>query len=127
MVQIQAASFSGPLPHPSVLAKYNEVIPNGAERIMVMAEKQSQHRERLETAVIEGGVANQARGSYFSFILSLTAILGGVYLIHDGKSVQGLSTIIGSLTALVGAFIYSKREQKKERIEKATALEASKR
>jgi hypothetical protein len=37
----RSVSYSGPLPHPSLLAKYNEVIPNGAERMMVMAENRA--------------------------------------------------------------------------------------
>ena len=40
LVQQTMQAFSGPLPPPSMLAEYNNVVQNGAERIMVMAEKQ---------------------------------------------------------------------------------------
>jgi uncharacterized membrane protein len=124
---IQAATaFSGPLPPPHLLEKYNEIIPNGAERIMAMAEKQSAHREHLEAHVINGNVASQTRGSYFSFIISLVAIVGGFILIEQGKSATGLAAIITSLASLVGVFVYSKHEQKKERIEKTLAMQALK-
>jgi uncharacterized membrane protein len=123
LLQVQAASFSGPLPLPSLIAQYNEVIPNGAERIMAMAERQSAHRERLEARVVDGNVANQTRGSYFAFILALVAIGGGFFLIHEGRSAQGLVAIITSLVALASVFFYSKAEQRKERIEKAAALQ----
>lgn len=66
------ATFSGPLPPPSLLARYSEIIPNGAERIMAMAERQSEHREKLEARVVNGNVASQTRGSWFSF----TPVLG---------------------------------------------------
>jgi hypothetical protein len=36
--------FSGPLPPTEMLQEYNRLIPNGAERIMTMAESQSAHR-----------------------------------------------------------------------------------
>jgi len=53
VVSFVAASFSGPLPPPETLEKYSRIIPNGEERIMVMAEEQSQHRRELEkTALI---------------------------------------------------------------------------
>jgi uncharacterized membrane protein len=117
------ASFSGPLPPPSLLAKYSEIIPGGAERIMVMAERQSEHREKLEARVVNGNVASQTRGSYFAFILALVAIVGGFYLILKGKDASGLVAIIGSLASLLGVFILSKREQKSERTEKSTALQ----
>jgi uncharacterized membrane protein len=91
---------------------------------MAMAERQSAHRERMESRVVDGGVANQTRGSYFSFILSLIAIVGGFFLIEHGKSGEGLAAIITSVAGLVGVFIYSKSEQRKERIEKSNALQS---
>ena len=93
---------------------------------MAMAEKQSAHRVDIETRVINGNVASQTRGSYFTFILCLVAIVGGFILIEQGKSAAGLAAIITSLTSLVGAFVYSKYEQKRERIEKALDMQARK-
>lgn len=89
---------------------------------MAMAERQSAHREKLEEQVVNGNVTNQTRGSWFAFILALVSILSGVFLIYEGKSVAGLVDILTSVGALVGVFIYSKHEQKKERNEKAAAL-----
>jgi uncharacterized membrane protein len=74
----QSVSFSGPLPPPALLAKYNEVIPNGAERIMAMAERQSAHREFLEKQVVAGNVASQARGSHYAFIICPLPFLAGL-------------------------------------------------
>ena len=117
------ASFSGPLPPPSLLAKYNEVIPNGAERIMAMAERQSAHRERLEARVVNGNVASQTRGSWFAFILCLVALVGGFYLILHGKSTSGLVAIMVSVGTIGGIFIYSRHEQRQERADKSVVLE----
>jgi uncharacterized membrane protein len=72
-----------------LLAKYSAVVPNGAERIMAMAERQSSHREKLEAHVVNGNVASQTRGSWFAFILCLVALIGGFSLISQGKSVTG--------------------------------------
>jgi len=51
-----AETFSGPLPHPQILEKYNEVVPDAAERIIAMAENQSKHRQELETKAIESDI-----------------------------------------------------------------------
>lgn len=118
----QSVSFSGPLPPPGLLAQYNEVIPNGAERLMVMAEKQSAHRESLEAKVVAGNVASQARGSHYAFIICLVTIIGGFVLIGMGKNIYGISAVIGSLATLAAVFVVAKRDQRKERIEKSTAL-----
>ncbi len=44
VAQLDAQQFSGPLPHPQILAQYNQAVPNAADRIIKMAESQSNHR-----------------------------------------------------------------------------------
>jgi uncharacterized membrane protein len=47
-IQMIKRTHSGPLPSPETLEEYSRLINNGAERIMVMAEKQSAHRMTLQ-------------------------------------------------------------------------------
>ncbi|HEV2975446.1 MAG TPA: hypothetical protein VGX69_10725 [Solirubrobacteraceae bacterium] len=42
----------------------------------------------------------------FGFLLALLAILGGIGLILDGKSVAGLVPLIGAMGGLAGVFVY---------------------
>jgi uncharacterized membrane protein len=116
------ASYTGPIPPPGMLVKYNEAVPGAADRILVMAERQSVHREAIESKVVDAGIKSQARGSWFGFIVSMTAVVGGIYLIKLGKSSEGLTAIIGSLAALAGVFVYGKRKESKELKEKSDAL-----
>jgi uncharacterized membrane protein len=44
LTRTSVQAFSGPLPPPSVLKGYEEVVRGSAERILVMAEKQQDHR-----------------------------------------------------------------------------------
>ncbi len=120
--RVQTEFFSGPVPPPSLLARYNEVVHDGAERILAMAERQSKHRELLEAQVVAGNVESQRRGSLYAFIIALAAILGGIFLIYAGKSASGLATVITSLVGLVSIFAYSQHRQSKERVEKSTVL-----
>ena len=94
---------------------------------MVMAEKQSAHREALEARVVAGNVASQARGSHYAFIICLVTIIGGFVLIGMGKSIYGDSAVIGSLATLAAVFVVAKRDQRKERVDKSTALEERRR
>ncbi|MGP8174945.1 MAG: DUF2335 domain-containing protein [Terracidiphilus sp.] len=119
---VQTEFFSGPVPPPSLLARYNEIVPDGAERILAMAERQSKHRELLEAQVVAGNVESQRRGSLYAFIIVLAAIVGGIFLICMGRNVSGLSTVITSLVGPVSIFVYSQHKQSKERVEKSTAL-----
>jgi len=118
----QREYFSGPVPPPSLLARYNDVVPNGAERILGMAERQSKHRELLEAQVVAANIQGQSRGSLYAFIIALVTILGGMFLIYTGKNASGLTAIIASLVGLTSIFAYSKHQQGKERAAKSTAL-----
>lgn len=122
ITQVQTEFFSGPIPPPSYLARYNDVVPNGADRILSMAERQSAHRESLETKVVDGNLQSQRQGQTRAFILALIVILCGTYLMATGKSAWGFAAIVSSLTALVSVFAIGKREQSKERLEKSNAL-----
>jgi uncharacterized membrane protein len=116
------ASFSGPLPPPDVLDRYNQILPGAAERIIVMAESQHEHRLDLEKHVIHSNVSAQKLGTILGFVVAMTVIVGGTWLVHDGKSGEGLATIITALAALVGTFIYSKHEQQRDLAKKTEAL-----
>ena len=87
-----------------------------------MAENQSRHRQSLETRVVDANCGVQKTGPIYGFIVCMTAILGGIYLIRSGKSPEGLASILGSLGGLVAVFIYGRRKQTKELKEKADAI-----
>jgi uncharacterized membrane protein len=115
----KAYSFSGPLPPPEALEKYNQVLPGAADRIISMAEQQAKHRQGLERAVIDSNIFVQKVGPFLGFVVAMTAIGGGVYLIMQNKEVSGLAAILGALVSLAGVFVYGKSKQRKELNEKA--------
>lgn len=115
--------FSGPLPPPEILSRYDQIVPGAAERIIAMAEKQAEHRQRLESTVVRGNTSAQTRGSWFAFLISMVAVCGGIWLIHEGRSASGLATIITDLATLAGVFVYTRRRQTKEREKKSSDLE----
>jgi uncharacterized membrane protein len=125
-VSASFSAYQGLLPPPEMLAQFNQVIPNGADRIVSMAESQQQHRQALESAVVNGNVIAQRRGQLFGFLLGLVAIVGGIGLIAFDKSTQGLVAIITAFVALAAVFVYGRYEQERERERKRReAREAS--
>lgn len=118
----QTFEFSGPLPPPQILKDYNEAFAGCSERVVAMAEKQSAHRQALEKAVVESNCRAQNQGQWFAFIIALVVVGGGVYLLAEGKSVQGFATIIGTLVSLVAVLLYERSEQRKEREDKGRNL-----
>lgn len=107
--------FSGPLPPPQVLEKYNQVVPGAADRIIAMAESQSKHRQDLELKVITADIRSAKLGLWFGLIIGLTAIIGGVSCIIMGGEIGG--SVIGGtgITGLVGVFVYGSTQRRKER------------
>ncbi len=111
---ITAQSFSGPLPTPDVLRRYEEVIPGSAERIISMAERQGSHRQDLESTVVSSNITNERLGMIFGFVICLVAICGGIYAVAHGKSAEGIAAIIAPLAALVAVFVYGKSRQRRD-------------
>ncbi len=115
----RAISFSGPLPPPEALERYNQVLPGAADRILSMAEQQSKHRQGLERIVVESNAHSQKAGVWLGFVVAMTAVVGGIALILYGKNVYGLAAVLGALVSLAGVFIYGKSKQRKELDQKA--------
>lgn len=112
-------AFSGPLPPPEALEKYNQALPGAAERIIKMAEEQSKHRQHLEKTVIESNAFVQKIGPFLGFVVAMTVVAGGFYLVAKGKDGYGIAAIIAALASLVGVFVYAKSKQKKGLRDKA--------
>lgn len=105
-MQALRVEFSGPLPHPQLLAQYNEAVPNGADRIVKLTENQAEHRQAIES-----------RGQLFTFALAVIALVGGIVLIALGDSAEGLVPVIAAIAGLGGLFVY--REIRTHQGEKA--------
>lgn len=45
---VAASSFRGPIPPPDALARYERICPGFAERIIALAEREAENRQRLE-------------------------------------------------------------------------------
>lgn len=105
---VHQKAYQGPLPHPDLLVKYEEIIPGSAERILSMAEKEQQHRHQLENEVIKKEIAQKGRGLNFGFTLALLIVVVGAYLLIIDKSLQGFSLILGSIAMIIAPFFFNK-------------------
>lgn len=89
-----------------------------------MAESQASHRQDLERSVVLSNCHAQKMGPIYGFIVCMTAIVCGTYLIHSGKSGEGLAAIVTALASLSVVFIYGRKKQEKDLKEKADAIAA---
>jgi len=113
-IQTEAVSFQGPIPPPALLREYNEIVPNGADRIMKMAEAQTQHRINLESIVIKGDDRRANWGLVTGFTIGVLVLVLSFVLVMYGHGVEG--TVLGSvdLIGLVSLFVYGRTERSKE-------------
>lgn len=119
IIERKITAHQGPLPQWEDLKKYGQIIPNGADRIMTMAEKQQEHRMALENKAIGEQLSQSKRGQIFGLLIGLTAIIGGVVCIMTGHEWSGAFLGGGGLTGLVSVFVIGKNKQSKSLQEKS--------
>ena len=107
-------SFSGPLPPPESLAEYEQISPGFADRIIQMAEKEQGHRHQLDEQRWPAQKKLLSRGQVFAFILSLSIVIGGIWLLLEDKQISGFVTLLGAIGVVAGPFIYTMRWKRKQ-------------
>lgn len=116
-------TFAGPLPHPGLLRQYDEVFPGCAERIVAMAEKQSAHRQSLETQHLTGNQSAERLGQILAAIIAVVGLLIAGFLSWQGQAVMGFSLFVLDLAVLVGVFVYGRKTTERERETRRKELE----
>jgi uncharacterized membrane protein len=107
-------SFSGPLPSPESLAEYEQISPGFADRIVKMAEKEQVHRHEQDNLRWPAQKKLLSRGQVFGFILSLSIVGGGIWLLLENKPIYGFTTLLGAIGVVVGPFLYQLRQKRKQ-------------
>jgi uncharacterized membrane protein len=102
-----------------MLDAYNTIMPDGADRIMRMAEDQSRHRMDLEKITVTSQNKQGERGQTFALIAVLALVGAGIWTTVAGHGGVG-GTIFG--TTIVGVatvFALGKQSLKKSLAKKA--------
>jgi len=113
--QTSMQAFSGPLPPPEILKRFDEVVPGAAERIIKMAEEQSAHRKELEKKVIESDISRSKWGQILGFVIAIVGLAVSALVAIYGSAVAGGIIGVGTLASLVGVFMYGSKTRSKER------------
>lgn len=103
--------YSGPIPPPSVLKKYDEVCPGLSETLISEFKAQAEHRREIQSCVIGGNVRAQLTGQWMAFFLGLGALGFGAYLAYLGQTGWGIAVAIGSIAGLLGTFFRQSKGQ----------------
>lgn len=99
----------GGLPDPEELAKYEKIIPGGAERILEMAEADARHRLACQDKDAQSRVRTARIKQLMTFVLALVAgVFGGILMVM-GSELAGLIIILIDAVAVVGVVVYGNR------------------
>ena len=108
----RASSWSGPLPSPSSLREFEEIVPGSADRLITMVEKQGNHRMEIEKKVVDG----ESKRAWVDLVarhsITLVGILASILLVVFGYTpagviLTGLTTLFAVITFLIGKILDS--------------------
>ena len=114
--EIQAKGFSGPVPHPDVLERYEDIVTGAADRIIALAEREAAHRHEMEHKAIEVQAADMRAdrverriGQIFALTIGLAAFITCATLVLKGHSWPGGILGTTGVVGLVAVFVYGRR------------------
>lgn len=111
--QVIAQQWSGPLPPPAALEHFNQIIPNGAERIMAMVEREQAHRLVEENAILNATIRDTARGHWIGLVIAALSIGGTVFTAYIGAHPGVSVALVGlPLVAIIQSVLKSKSNGK---------------
>ena len=97
--------YQGPLPPPEMLAEYGRIIPNGADRLLTLLERQTLHRIDMESLLVRERVSVTKRGQWIAAGLSIFFGLIAYFLGDNGHDwlagVISVTTIVGLAVVFV--------------------------
>lgn len=106
-----AVIVAGALPAPDDLAKYEKIIPGGAGRLLEMAERRTEHQQKMEQESLRAEIRGQKWRFAMTFILALVAGVFGGALLLAGSELAGLIIILVDAASLVGITLYGGKDE----------------
>jgi uncharacterized membrane protein len=111
---VRHEAWVGPLPPPQFLQQFDDVVDNGAERIMRQWEKESDHRREMERQEMRVFTRADLLGRLFSFAFVLAALAVTIVAILFDQ--PWVAAILGGTTiaSIVWAFMKTHRDPSRD-------------
>lgn len=122
-IVLQVERYSGNIPHPSIVGRWERIMPGSADHILSLSENHQEHRMEIERRVFDNFVKREQLGMWFYFVIALVMIVGGVIIILSGHSTVGLVALAAPVAALAGSFLYSHHSTRQELRAKRQSLQ----
>ena len=107
--------YSGPIPSPATLARYEKAVPGAADRIMTIAERELAQQQTIEMAAISNAARRGLAWLGLWIVIALAGLMLAGVLTVLGQPVLGFAVAMLAITAFTGALAYGTRPRSKDR------------
>lgn len=118
---LAASVYYGPLPPPDDLKAYNEIVPDAAERMLAMAEKQAHHRQEMERRQLEldrlgtlTSLRHERWGLVCGTVCVLALIAAALWIAWLGNTNAAAILGTGTLAGVATAFVVGTRARQRQ-------------
>lgn len=122
VVEVTAAMWKAPIPPPSVLAEYEDVVPGSAAQIMNVFTSEAGHRRRMERWQFGMQGAGLACGVFV--VLCMLGVAAFALVMHETAVAAAVPAV---LAAVAGVFVFKQAPAKKPTAPQPTLSRAERR
>ncbi|WP_423736183.1 DUF2335 domain-containing protein [Chitinophaga caseinilytica] len=101
----------GPLPDGETVAAYSRFIPDGGNRVMIMAENAQAHRQEMDRTAMQKDCHQSLRGQWMAAVVTVLFLGAAVFIILQGHETAGIA-MLGVLATVISIFIYGEWKKK---------------
>ena len=106
VAKVIQSAFSGPIPPPSIIKGYEEIMPGAAERIIAMAENQAKHRQDMEKIMVNAEARDSLLGVVFAFILGVGCLVtSAIIVICVPEKTGAISSAMVGITGIASIIV----------------------
>lgn len=98
------------MPAPDDVQRYDELVPNGAERLFAEWEAESAHRRKSERRALSAEIFERIGSRVMAFLFALGALGTTAYCASIDQPWPAAVIGGGTLVAVVAAMIYKRKE-----------------
>lgn len=106
---LRSVSWIAPLPPPEILAKFNEAVEQGGERIFREFEREAAHRREMDIKNFDAAVVERRIAQVLAFLFAVGCLGLAGWAISTGNQIAGGVIGTGGIAAVVTAFLSSSR------------------
>lgn len=122
---IVSESYSGPMPKPDHMDRYNQIVPGAAKDILEEFKANGAHSRKVELIAVKGAVDNDSRGQWMAFFLVALGFGLVAYLATINQGIVAGIVAGTLLVAVIAGFLSKKIFNAKESVDSSEVLETS--